>query len=672
MGQTTDSKSGSGRLSDPGVPAAGIPLAGDEKTVISKRPGAAAAVVLSPMKPSDVGRSLVGETLGHFRLEEFIGGGGMGAVFRATDLTLERTVAVKVVSNDETDEEMLRRFRNEAQSAARLDHPNIARVYFVGQDKRWNFIVFEYIEGENIRDLVERKGPLSIADAISFTLQIAEALQHASQRDVVHRDIKPSNILVMRDGRAKLVDMGLARLHQVDAPSQDVTATGVTLGTFDYISPEQARDPRGADVRSDLYSLGCTLYYMLTGLPPFPEGTVLQKLLSHSGDPPPDPRDSRQDIDDELFGILLKLMAKQPAQRYQRPAELIQALLLLSDRLGIRHEGNFALLPLPLEQTPSRLFVHLPWLIPLSLLFSVVYATEWLLPESGSIRREPVLPTPPAQPSVADSPLLEVSAAPLTISDPVPSRPAESIAVAPAADARPSGLNGGATTPLGTGSTSLVPDPSHVASVPPNPTLAGTDIPAGSSNAVAGNLLTGPPFAASSPGPSMSASVALSPVAASPVATSPLAASSAGTTAPQELVVSRPSLADAPRTLPDSGQPADADGSTRRMTPDASVIDASGGGVRSVSPLGAAEQPIPDNVLVVIPQAGQPGHPRVASSLAAALVAAQSQSNVDTILLRFHEHTEPPLTWTAPAERSMLTIRRRRLHSPDPVPSGLR
>ena len=198
----------------------------------------------NPIEPS---RGLEGEQLGHFRLEEFVGSGGMGAVYRATDLTLGRTVALKVVSREHTDEETLRRFRNEAQNAARLDHPNIARVYFVGEDKGWSYIVFEFIEGVNVRDLVEHKGALPLDEAIAYALDIAEVLEHAARRDVVHRDIKPSNILVTPDGRAKLVDMGLARLHQVETPSNDLTQSGVTLGTFDYISPEQARDPRAAD-----------------------------------------------------------------------------------------------------------------------------------------------------------------------------------------------------------------------------------------------------------------------------------------------------------------------------------------------------------------------------------------------------------------------------------------
>src|SRR5437763_5879774 len=204
---------------------------------------------------------------------------------------------------------MIRRFKNEAQRAARLDHPNIARVYYVGEDGGWNFIVFEFIEGTNLRDRAEKDGPLDLEQALHYTLQIAEALAHSSSREVVHRDIKPSNVLVTASDQVKLVDMGLARLHQVESEADDLTASGVTLGTFDYISPEQARDPRAADVRSDIYSLGCTLFYMLTGRPPFPDGTVLQKLLQHQGDEPADPREFRPDLPDDLVRLLWRMLA---------------------------------------------------------------------------------------------------------------------------------------------------------------------------------------------------------------------------------------------------------------------------------------------------------------------------------------------------------------------------
>ncbi len=350
-----------------------------QKTVISRRPPVSAPAFLRAASPFEMGSALTGEQLGHFQLEEFVGGGGMGAVFRATDTMLGRTVAVKVVSRDETTEETLRRFRNEAQSAARLDHPNIARVYYVGEDKGWNYIVFEYIEGVNVRDLVEHNGPLSLEDAIRYTLQMAEALDHASQRDVIHRDIKPSNILIMLDGRAKLVDMGLARLHHVESPAEDLTASGVTLGTFDYISPEQARDPRNTDVRSDLYSLGCTLFFMLTGQPPFPEGTVLQKLLSHSSEEPPDVLEARPDLPPEIAAVVKRMLAKQPDQRFQTPRDLIGELLLLADRLNLTAITASSTIWLSPTQPQAAWWVrHVPWIAPACVLAAVVLIQSWL------------------------------------------------------------------------------------------------------------------------------------------------------------------------------------------------------------------------------------------------------------------------------------------------------
>jgi serine/threonine protein kinase len=351
---------------------------------------------------AEIGRLLEGERLGHFELHEFVGGGGMGAVFRALDTMLNRTVAVKVLSQEQSgDEETLLRFKNEAQSAARLDHENISRVYYVGEDRGWNYIVFEFIEGINLRDLVERQGPLPLATTVSYTLQIADALAHASGRDVVHRDIKPSNVLITPDDRAKLVDMGLARLHQVEPAGNDLTASGVTLGTFDYISPEQARDPRNADVRSDIYSLGCTLYFMLTGRPPFPQGTVLQKLLQHQGDEPPDPRDFRDDLPDDLVPILRTMMAKSPAKRFQSPAELCTDLVAFANRNGIPAVGTSGLVLLSTsEQAPPQWRRHLTWAVPLAILFIVA----GLLNVFWSLTTDPAIPPKPSASSVAPEP----------------------------------------------------------------------------------------------------------------------------------------------------------------------------------------------------------------------------------------------------------------------------
>jgi hypothetical protein len=187
---------------------------------------------------------------------------------------------------------------------------------------------------------VLERGPLSVDDATRFTCQVAEALQHACERGVVHRDIKPSNILIGLDGRAKIVDMGLARTTELDRSTGDLTASGVTLGTFDYISPEQAHDPRDADVRSDIYSLGCTLYFLLTAQPPFPDGTALQKLLMHGTKLPEDPRCFRNDVSDALIAILRKMMAKRPRDRYQEPIDLVNDLRTLAamDSLDWKHE----------------------------------------------------------------------------------------------------------------------------------------------------------------------------------------------------------------------------------------------------------------------------------------------------------------------------------------------
>ena len=368
-----------------------------QKTVVSRLPPLGLSSVASGNQVREAGNDLEGVKLGHFQLERLVGGGGMGTVYRATDTSLGRTVAVKVVDRDQSADATLARFKNEAQSAARLDHPNIAQVFYVGEDAGWHYIVFEFIDGVNLRDLVQQSGRLSIADAVSFTLQVAEAIDHASRRDVIHRDIKPSNVLVMKDGKVKLVDMGLARLSQVESTAHDLTASGVTLGTFDYISPEQAADPRDADVRSDIYSLGCTLFFILTASPPFPNGTVLQKLLSHSGETPPDVREYRDDVDDSLAQILAKMLAKQPDERYQHPSELCGDLLLFAERLE-----------LPLRQSPGTIWVEprarrrsrveqqLPWAVPifgLALLVLAVFLESQSIDSLG--KPEPRFTRPP-------------------------------------------------------------------------------------------------------------------------------------------------------------------------------------------------------------------------------------------------------------------------------------
>lgn len=382
---------------DVSLPAAspdGSSGGGPDATLISAR---ASSGIAHPATMAELGRSMEGRALGPYQLLEFVGGGGMGAVFRALDSTLDRIVAVKVLSRQQSsDEEMLKRFRNEAQSAARLDHENIGRVHAVGSNDGWHYIVFEYIEGTNLRDVIARSGAFDLARTIDVTVQLADALEHASQRDVVHRDIKPSNIIITPTGRARIVDMGLARLHQVTGDN-DLTASGMTLGTFDYISPEQARDPREADVRSDLYSLGCTVFFMLAGRPPFADGTMVQKLLQHQQDEPPAIEALRPDVPRRFGDIIRRLMRKDPDDRYQRPADLVADLLAFSDDAGIELSGPRPLVAVPAEPPSRRLIDHLPWLVPLAI-FGLLVAALRLRPSGGEAE-------PRAMPAVATTAL---------------------------------------------------------------------------------------------------------------------------------------------------------------------------------------------------------------------------------------------------------------------------
>ena len=361
----------------------------DDLTVITSSPPIPSPATSDSASRILEGRVMSGDRIGHFDLVEFVGGGGMGRGFRAIDTQLGRTVALKVLPPEQAaGADASQRFQNEAQSSARLDHENIARVYYVGEDRGLSYIVFEFVEGVNVRLLVEQKGPLPLAEALSYTIQVAEALAHADSRGVVHRDIKPSNVLITPEGRVKLIDMGLARLRNGDPAAVDLTQSGVTLGTFDYISPEQARDPRNADIRSDIYSLGCTMFFMLAGQPPFPEGTVLQKLLQHQGDQPPDVRQFRPDLSEGLSWVLRKMMAKDPRHRHASSAELTADLVAIAGKIGLRPMIPTSRVWLtPPDQSVSFFQRHLPWMAPVAALVCIV-----LLVNRFSAPQDDVLP----------------------------------------------------------------------------------------------------------------------------------------------------------------------------------------------------------------------------------------------------------------------------------------
>ncbi len=291
------------------------------------------ARAVPPSDPS-LGLSL-GSHLGPFEILEAVGVGGMAAVLKARDREMGRVVALKILPPHlARDGDSVTRFKQEARAAARLDHDNVARAFASGEDQGLHYIAFEFVEGDNLRTLIERRGTIPVPECVRLMVQVAAGLAHAAERGVVHRDIKPSNLVITPEGKAKIVDMGLAR-NLFLGVNGGVTQSGVTLGTFDYISPEQALDPRRADVRSDIYSLGCAFYHASTGRPPVPEGTAARKLHFHQNEPVTDPRLYNPAIPDEFAFILARMMAKDPARRFQTAGELIATLTQFGRSLDI-------------------------------------------------------------------------------------------------------------------------------------------------------------------------------------------------------------------------------------------------------------------------------------------------------------------------------------------------
>ncbi len=282
---------------------------------------------------------------------ERVGAGGMGTVYRAMHVDLDREVAIKVLppemNNNPT---MVARFKREAKAAAQLQHENIVQIYDVQEDKGRAFLALEFIRGKDLSDLITEKKFLPIKQAIDILRQATRALEHAFQKGIVHRDIKPSNFLITKDGKVKLCDMGLA-LRTDAGEEAKVTRDGTTVGTVDYMSPEQARDSRYADTRSDIYSLGCTLYQMLTGRVPFEEGSIPEKLFKHATEPPPDPLQYNSEIPPAIVYILNKMLEKKADDRYQTPKSLLEDLETLNvDDAAKQQDENRKTLAIGIEE----------------------------------------------------------------------------------------------------------------------------------------------------------------------------------------------------------------------------------------------------------------------------------------------------------------------------------
>ncbi|MCX7418367.1 MAG: serine/threonine-protein kinase, partial [Planctomycetia bacterium] len=264
--------------------------------------------------------------IGRYEIIKKIGQGGMGAVFLAKDTQLKRQVALKVLPRDKAENPTLvRRFKAEAQAAAALKHDNIVAIHDAGEADGLLYIALEYIEGTDAHSIVAKRGPMPVKRAMEVIRQTAAALQHAHEQKIVHRDIKPSNLLIRKDGLTKLADMGLARSID-ESVETNITRAGTTVGTVDYMSPEQARNSKAADIRSDLYSLGATWYHLLAGHPPFPDGSMLNKLTAHSAKARPDIRDLNESVPENISVMIKRMMAVKPEDRYQTPQELLDDL----------------------------------------------------------------------------------------------------------------------------------------------------------------------------------------------------------------------------------------------------------------------------------------------------------------------------------------------------------
>jgi serine/threonine-protein kinase len=347
--------------------------------------------------------------LGQYVLLELLGEGGMGQVFKARHRHLNRLVALKILRAERlANPDAVRRFYREIQAAAQLHHPNLVLAYDANQVGKRIFFAMEYVDGIDLYRLVKQSGPLPVPLACEYIRQAAVGLQHAFERGLVHRDIKPPNLLVTlppgprqttpssdtafdrtpgttvsmqpvpegsREPVVKILDLGLAcwKWSADSEPSMSLlTQEGMVIGTVDYISPEQARDSHLVDIRGDLYSLGCTFYYLLAGRPPFPDGTTVEKLLKHQTEQPFPLGVLRPDVPQEVLLVLDRLLAKRPENRYQTPAELVAALLPAATMARVSSlggpEGSSAFAefhpgrPVPTadlgsEFTPTRLLV---------------------------------------------------------------------------------------------------------------------------------------------------------------------------------------------------------------------------------------------------------------------------------------------------------------------------
>ncbi len=293
--------------------------------------------------------------LGNYVVLDKLGQGGMGLVLKARHRRMDRVVAIKVLSPDAVRTPLLaERFQREVRAAAKLSHPNIVTAFDADEHHGTHFLVMEYVEGRDLSSIVKEHGPVSVPRVVNCILQAAVGLEYAHQQGIIHRDIKPGNLILVvgqvgnlpassaSDGQVgnlpqvKILDMGLARIESAPgvAADRELTTTGSVLGTIDYMSPEQALDTKQADARSDIYSLGCSLFYLLTGHTPYNGNTVMKRLLAHRDQPIPDLTAVRREVPAELQAVFSKMVAKQPDDRFQSMTDVVRMLTSIRAGLG--------------------------------------------------------------------------------------------------------------------------------------------------------------------------------------------------------------------------------------------------------------------------------------------------------------------------------------------------
>jgi serine/threonine protein kinase len=274
---------------------------------------------LASCNQADAGRKAEQDILGQlddYQILEKLAEGGMGSVYKALHTKLDRLVALKLLpAGSLKSERAIVRFEREIQVVGQLDHPHIVRALDAREVDGTRLLVLEYIDGDDLSRLVHRNGPLPVAEACEVVRQAAVGLQHAHQHGVIHRDVKPSNLMVDQQGQVKILDLGLARFRS-DESSGDMTRDGQMMGTPGYMSPEQASDTHSVDIRTDIYGLGCTLYYLLVGRAPYPGETAYQILRAHEVSAIPSLRDERDDVPEALDRVFQKMVAKTPGERH--------------------------------------------------------------------------------------------------------------------------------------------------------------------------------------------------------------------------------------------------------------------------------------------------------------------------------------------------------------------